>query len=84
MKQAFCALTLGSVVWTTSSFADPGRVATVLCYPRPNSQYSVVNAQDKAVGIRVTRTAAGTYLISAGGSPWGLGGYGPICQSRCS
>ena len=79
MKQVFCALALGYTVWATSSFADPERVATVLCYLRsvPNSSYSVT-AQKRAVGIIVTRTAAGTYSLSVGGSPWGLDGYGQI------
>src|ERR1700757_504758 len=87
IKQVFCALALGCTVWATSSFADPARVATVLCYLRcnqalpapntPNSQYSV-NAQKRAEGISVTRTASGTYLLSVGGSPWGLDGYAQI------
>ena len=87
MKQAFVALALGCTVWATSSFADPVRVATVLCYLRSdrasaapttsNSNHSV-NVQKSAAGISVTRTASGTYLLSVGGNPWGLGGYGQI------
>jgi hypothetical protein len=87
MKQAFIALALGCTAWATSSFADPARVATVLCYLRsdralavPNTSNSnpSANAQQRAAGISVTRTATGTYLLSVGGSPWGLDGYGQI------
>jgi hypothetical protein len=87
MKQVFCALAVGYTVWATSSFADPARVATVLCYLQsdqvspafnmPNFNYSV-NAQKRAVGISVTRTATGTYLLSVGGRPWGLDSYRQI------
>jgi hypothetical protein len=82
MKQVFCALALGCIVWATSSFADPVRVATALCYlwphqasPALNTPYSV-NAQNTAVAISVTRTATGTYMISGG--PWGSGGQAQV------
>ena len=87
MKQVYFTLALGCAAWATSSLAAPERVATVLCYlrsdqvsPAPNTlnaNYSI-NAQKRAVGISVTRTATGTYLLSVGGSPWGLNGYGQI------
>jgi len=97
MKRTFIAFTalgvlaLGSIVWATPSFADPGRGATTLCYLwnnnasptigtayEPNSTYSF-NAQNRAGGIRVTRTATGTYSVTCtgvgGGSAWGPGGH---------
>ena len=70
MKRAFFALAFGCIVWAISALADPARVATVLCYLQSD--------QNRAEGISVTRTATGTYLLSVGGRPWGLDGYGQI------
>jgi hypothetical protein len=90
-KLALGVLALGYMVWATPSRADPGRGATVLCYVwaneeeaqlntpyTPSPEYSF-NAQNRANGNTVTRTATGTYLVRCtgvgGGSAWGAGGH---------
>ena len=90
MKQIFSVMVLGCILWATPSLADPGRGTTVLCYLwaneaspalntayTPSSTYSF-NAQDRAAGISVTKTATGTYAVKCagvGGTGWGPGGH---------
>jgi len=74
-----------------SAQADPGRGATILCYLwahdpspplntpyTPSSTYSF-NAQNRSGGIKVTKVATGSYVVTCtgvgGGSPWGPGGH---------
>jgi hypothetical protein len=82
---------LGCVMWAMPSLADPGRGANVQCYlwanqasPALNTAYTPsptysFNAQNRAGGISVTKTATGTYSVKCtgvgGGSPWGAGGH---------
>jgi hypothetical protein len=93
-RQVFLAMgisALGSVMWATPSLADPGRGANVMCYLwannasptinapyEPSATYSF-NAQNRAGGISVTKTATGTYSVKCtgvgGGSAWGAGGH---------
>ncbi|WGJ13055.1 hypothetical protein QEV83_09945 [Methylocapsa sp. D3K7] len=85
------AAALGCAFWATPSFADPGRGANVMCYAwannasptinvpyEPSPTYSF-NAQNRAGGISVTKTATGTYTVTCtgvgGGSQWGAGGH---------
>jgi hypothetical protein len=87
----FGGLALGCIAWATPSLADPGRGATTLCYLwannpspaigvpyEPSPTYSF-NAQNRAGGISVTRTATGTYSVKCtgvgGGIPWGAAGH---------
>jgi hypothetical protein len=91
MKHIFGTLTLGCLLWATPSHADPGRGTTTLCYLwaneaspalntpyEPSSTYSF-NAQNRAGGITVTKTATGTYTVTCtgvgGGTAWGSGGH---------
>ena len=88
---SFGVLSLGSIALATPSLADPGRGATVLCYLwnnnasptlnvpyEPSSTYSF-NAQNRAGGNTVTKTATGTYSVKCsgvgGGTQWGPGGH---------
>ena len=91
MKRILGVLALACSVWATPALADPGRGATVLCYvwadqasPALNTPYTPsplysFNAQNRAGGNSITRTATGTYSVKCtgvgGGSPWGEGGH---------
>lgn len=87
----FNVLAIGCIVWATPSLADPGRGTTTLCYLwannaspaigtpyTPSPTYSF-NAQNRAGGISVTKTATGTYSVKCtgvgGGTPWAAGGH---------
>jgi hypothetical protein len=78
-------------IWATPAMADPGRGTTVLCYLwnqekantfntpyAPTPEYAF-NAQNRAGGISITRTATGVYSVTCtgvgGGSVWGEGGH---------
>jgi hypothetical protein len=91
MKRILGLLALGCSIYATPAMADPGRGGTVLCYlwannPSPplNTPYTppstwLFNAQNRAGGIRVTKTATGTYSVTCtgvgGGPAWGSGGH---------
>jgi hypothetical protein len=86
-----CALFLACAASISSASADPGRGTAVQCYLfasipsptighpyEPDLLYSY-NAQNRAKGISVTKTATGTYTVTCtgvgGGTAWGQGGH---------
>jgi hypothetical protein len=87
MNRTLGLLVLACLLWATPSFGDPGRGAAVLCYvwanqasPAVNARYEPdahysFNAQNRAGGITVTKTATGTYFVRCtgvgGGPAWG-------------
>jgi hypothetical protein len=101
---AFCMLALAGMVWAAPTLADPGRGSTTMCYLwannpspaintpyEPSATYSY-NAQNRAGGISVTKTATGVYSVKCtgvGGGPWGAGGhvqvsaYGSGSNTQC-
>jgi hypothetical protein len=91
IKRTLGLLAVGCSIWATPALADPGRGTAVLCYLwnqdaahalntsyQPSPQYAF-NAQNRAGGISITRTATGVYSVTCtgvgGGTPWGAGGH---------